>query len=134
MLHHVTRAQRLTRSKLIKQDNWAKWKASEYTQLDQYDAQGMFGEPCYVTSDDAVFNLVWTYAIKEVEKQMKAWCTCDRLPHSGQVRILDYTYANCVDQTSTKKNLRGVSSKNLIIFCTNVSNTFAKAPPPKQGF
>ncbi len=72
MLRYVARAQRLTHGKLIKQDYWAEWKASEYMQLDQYDTQGMFGEPHYVTSDNAVFKLVWTYAIKEADKQNKA--------------------------------------------------------------
>jgi hypothetical protein len=68
VLHYVTHAQHLTCSKLIKHDNWAEWKASEYMQLDQYDTQGIFGEPCYVTSDNAVFNLVLVHAIKEVDK------------------------------------------------------------------
>jgi hypothetical protein len=70
--HYVTGAQRLNHDKLIKQDYWAEWKASEYMQLDQYTAQVMFGELQYVTSDNAVFNLVWTYAIKEVDKLKKA--------------------------------------------------------------
>jgi hypothetical protein len=71
-LHYVTRDQHLTRGKLIKQDHWAELKASEYMQLDQYNAQGMFGELRYFTSNEAVFNLVWMYAIKEVDKQQKA--------------------------------------------------------------
>ncbi len=49
--------------------DWADWNASEYTQLNQYNAQGMFGIPCHVSSDDAVFNLVWTYVIEEVDKR-----------------------------------------------------------------
>ncbi len=72
MLQYITKAQRLTRGKLINQDDWSDWKDSEFTQLDQYEAQGMFGTPQIVTSDDAVFNLVWTYTIKEVDKQKKA--------------------------------------------------------------
>ena len=32
----------------------------------------MFGSPQHVTSDDAVFNLVWTYNIKEIDNHKKA--------------------------------------------------------------
>ncbi len=42
---YITRVMRLTRGKLLKQDDWQDWQASEFLQLDQYDAQGMFGEP-----------------------------------------------------------------------------------------
>jgi hypothetical protein len=44
-LHYVTYAQHLNHGKLIKQDNWAEWKASEHTQLEQYNTKGMFGAP-----------------------------------------------------------------------------------------
>ena len=53
-------------------------------------------------SKDSVFNLVWTYAVKELDKRKKARCTCDGSTRAGQVRVLDYTYANCVDQTSSR--------------------------------
>jgi len=61
----------------------------------------MFGKPVRVDSNEAVFNLVWTYVIKELNKWKKARCTCDGSPRSGQVRVLDHTYANCIDQTSS---------------------------------
>jgi hypothetical protein len=32
-------------------------------QLDQYDAQGMFGDPTVVDSDAAMFCMVWTYML-----------------------------------------------------------------------
>jgi hypothetical protein len=86
------------------------------------------------TSDNVVFNLVCAYMIKDVNKCKKARCTCNGLPCSGQVWILDYTYANCVDQTSTRIFYEVLAAENLIIFGADVSNTFAEAPPPKQGF
>jgi len=58
---------RLTRGKLIQQDDWTNWQHSEYLQLDQYDAQVMFGTPVSMSKDDAFFHLVWTYAIKAVD-------------------------------------------------------------------
>ena len=46
----------LTRGKLLKEDDWDVWQKLEYTQLDQYDARGMFGEPVPVTDKGVVFN------------------------------------------------------------------------------
>jgi hypothetical protein len=63
---------KLTRGKLTKQLDWDEWLAPEYLQLDQYDAQGMFGDPTEVDSDAAVFCTVWTYAIKAVDGWYKA--------------------------------------------------------------
>ncbi len=77
VLHYITKAQCLTRGKLIKQDDWSNRNSSEFTQLDQYKAQGMFGTLQIVTSDNAVFNLVWTYMIKDVNKCKKVQCTCN---------------------------------------------------------
>jgi hypothetical protein len=94
----------------------------------------MFGAPQLVTSAGAVFNLVWTYMIKDVNKRKKVQCTCDGLPCSGQVRILNYTYAICVDQTSAQIFYVVLAAENLIIFGADVSNAFTEAPPPKQGF
>ena len=55
---YVTRVMKLTRGKLLRQDDWTDWQTSEYLQLDQYDAQGMFGDPVAVNKDNAVFFLV----------------------------------------------------------------------------
>ena len=66
VLNYVTRVMGLICGKLLQQDDWSDWQESEYLQLDQYDAQGMFGDPVATTTDDAVFHLVWTYAIKAV--------------------------------------------------------------------
>ncbi len=72
VLNTVTRVMKLTRGKLIKQPDWDAWLASEYLQLDQYDAQGMFGTPVAVDSDALVFCTVWTYAIKTLDCHYKA--------------------------------------------------------------
>ncbi len=37
--------------------------------LDQYKAQGLLGKPVKVDSSEAVFNLVWTYVVKELDKR-----------------------------------------------------------------
>lgn len=94
----------------------------------------MFGDPVRVESTEAVFNLVWTYVIKELDKRKKARCTCDGSTRAGQVRILDHTYANCVDHTSSRLFYAAAAAKNLVIFGADVLNAFGEAPPPKQGF
>jgi hypothetical protein len=134
VLNNVTRVMRLTRGKLIQQDDWSDWQDSEYLQLNQYDAQGMFGDPVATTKDDAVFHLVWTYAIKAVDGRKKARCVCDGSMRSVMVRILDETYANCVDQTSSRLFYAVSAAENLLVFGADVSNAFAEAPPPRQGF
>jgi hypothetical protein len=83
VLNVVTRVMRLTREKLLKQHDWEEWQASEFLQLDQYDAQGMFGLPVMVDSNAAVFHSVWTYAIKAVDGRKKARWTCDGSPRLG---------------------------------------------------
>jgi hypothetical protein len=88
---------KLTPGKLLRQDDWNAWQDSDFLQHDQYDAQDMFGSPVGVELNDAVFNLVWSYGIKAVDGCKKACCTCDGSTQSGQVRVLDEMYANCVD-------------------------------------
>ena len=97
--NYITRVMKLTRGKLLRQEDWSDWQTSEYLQLDQYDPQAMFGSPVAVESNEAVFNFVWSYGIKAVDARKKTRCTRDGSPRSGKVRILDETYANCVDQT-----------------------------------
>jgi hypothetical protein len=94
----------------------------------------MFGSPQHVTSDNAVFNVVWMYNIKEVDNCKKTWCTCKGSTCSGQVQVLDFTYANCVNQTSACILYAVFAAENFIIHGTDVSNAFAKAPSPKQSF
>jgi hypothetical protein len=134
VLNVVTRVMRLTRGKLMKQPDWDEWQSSELLQLNQYDEQGMFGQPVPVADKMAVFHSMWTYAIKALDSRKKARWACDGLPRSGQAKILDETYANCVDQTSSHLFYAVSAAENLLIYGADVSNAFAEAPPPKQGF
>ncbi len=94
----------------------------------------MFGNRRAVTSDKAIFNLVWTYNIKALDGRKKACCTCDGSPHSGMVWILDKTYANFVEQSSSCLFYAISAAENLLIFGADVSNAFAEATLPLQGF
>ncbi len=97
----MTRVMQLTQGRLLKQVDWTDWQDSEYLQLDQYDKQTMFGNLIAMDKDDAVFHLVWTYNINALNGCKKAQCICDGSSRSGSVQVLDKTYANCVNQTSS---------------------------------
>jgi hypothetical protein len=73
----VTKVMKLTWGKLMKQDNWTKWNKSEHLQLNQYNKQFMFGDPVAATDESAIFHLVWTYVVKELDSRKKARCVCD---------------------------------------------------------
>jgi hypothetical protein len=45
VLNYTTCIMKLTRGKLLKRDDWSDWQNSEFLQLDQYNAQAMFGDP-----------------------------------------------------------------------------------------
>ena len=53
---------------------------------------------------------------------------------SIRVWFLAKTYANCVDQTSSHLFYAISAAENMLIFGADMSNAFAEAPPPKQGF
>jgi hypothetical protein len=124
----------LTRGKLLKQPDWNNWQMSEFLQQDQYDEQGMFETPVSMNNKMTVFHFVWTYAIKALDSCKKARWACDGSLGSGQAKILDETYANCVDQTSSRLFYAISVVENLLIFGADVSNAIAEALPPKQGF
>jgi hypothetical protein len=130
----TTKVMKLTRGKLLQQEDWNDWQESEYLQLNQYEDQGMFDHPMAVLEEDAVFHLIWTYNIKVVDSPKKTRCVCDGSTRSGHVCILAKMYANCVDQTSARLFYAVATAKNLLVYGADLSNAFAKAPPPKQGF
>jgi hypothetical protein len=130
----TTRVMKLTRGKLLQQTDWPDWQESEYLQLDQYEAQGMFGTPTPPNKGDAIFHLVWTYTVKAVDGRKKACCICDGSSCSGKVMVLTETYANCIKQMSARLFYAIAAAENLLIFGADVSNAFAKAPAPKQPF
>ncbi len=44
------------------------------------------------------------------------------------------TYANCVEQTSSRLFYAVATAENLLLFGADVSNAFTEVPPPKQPF
>jgi hypothetical protein len=132
--NYTTRIMRLTRGWLLQQNNWSDWQHSKYQQINQYDNQGCFGEPTSIEKDDAVFFLVWMYTIKALNHRKKARYICDGSSRSGSVKLHDEVYANCIDQTSSRLFYAVATAKYLLVYGSDVWNSFAEAPPPKQGF
>jgi hypothetical protein len=106
---------KLTHGNFIQKEDWNDWLESKYLQLNQYNEQGMFGNPVAASEGDAIFHLVWTYNIKAVDGRKKARCVCDGSTRSGQVLVLAKTYANCVDQTSTRLFYAVAAAENILI-------------------
>jgi hypothetical protein len=52
----------------------------------------------------------------------------------GHVKVLDKTYANCVNQTNACLFYAVAAGKIMLIYSADASNAFAEATPPKQGF
>ena len=134
VLNLLTACHKLTRRQLLQQDDWEDWRKAEHIQLDCYETQYMFGTPCPPTKRSAIFNLIWSYAIKVEDNRRKARCTCDGSTRGGAVRVFDHTYANSIDQTSSRIFYALAAAEGLLCFGSDVSNAFGEAPPPKQGF
>jgi hypothetical protein len=125
---------KLTQGKLLKTDKWDQWQQSEWLQLDQYYDQGIFGTPTFVKDKGKVFNVVRIYMIKDMDQCKKARMDCNGSTRGGKARISDYTHANCIDHTASCLFYGIAAADNLLVYSANVGNTFAEAPPPKQGF
>ena len=94
------RGMRLTQKKLMAQDDWSDWAASEKKQPDQYKTQQMFGAPCPLPKNANVLPFLWTYLIKD-DGTKKARCVCNGAPSRGTV-TLGHTYAGSLDQTGAR--------------------------------
>ena len=53
---------------------WTEWLAAEQTQLDQFNALGMFGEPCIPPANAMVLRPQWTSRVKTNGKRRRRLC------------------------------------------------------------
>jgi len=122
--------EKLTRRILMQRDDWDDWRKSEAKQLQQYEQQGMFGEPQPRPTKANILSLLWTYLIK-ADGTKKARCCCNGNPGRKGSITLAHTYAACVEQPAQRVYWGLVSIKNFIAIGADASNAFAEAPPPK---
>jgi hypothetical protein len=131
---------KLTRRRLLDTPEWPKFKASEWTQLNKYHKQGMFGEPCPrpLDNDVVVLPWVWSYLYKidpiTIEDVAKSRGTCNGGPRHGKVITIAETYAACVEQPAHRLMWALIAALNFIGLGIDVGNAFAEAPPPKEPF
>jgi hypothetical protein len=74
----------------------------------------MFGTPQAAINNAGVFHTVWTYVIKALDGHKKAWFACDGSPCLGQAHILDETYANYINKTSSCMFYGIVTAENFL--------------------
>ena len=131
----IPSAHRLTRKSLQTQSDWTEWLASECEQLNQYDKQGMFGQPCIPPPGAAIFHWVWIYKIKEEDNhRKKARAVCDGSTRGGHAQISGQTYAPTPDMTDLRLFFALAALENKLVFGADVSNAFAEAHAPAQVY
>lgn len=121
---------RLTRKYLQAQSDWMNWKLSEFSQLNQYQAQNMFGDPVPSPLNCNVFPLIWTYMIK-INGTKKSRCVCNGSPYMKGSVTLDYTYAAALEQSGARIFWSLSAISNSVGIGADATNAFAEAPPPK---
>jgi hypothetical protein len=96
---------KLTQRKAPHLEDWPKFEKSEWSQLDKYAAQGMFGKPCPQPAKNLnaiILPWVWTYLYKidpiTLEDTEKSRGTCNRGARHGKVVTLAETHAACMEQ------------------------------------
>ena len=124
------KASKLTRRKLKMRDDWNDWLESERKQLDQYEAQDTFGEPCKLPVGANVLDLLWAYVVKD-DGRKKARCVCNGKPSNKNTAIFGYTYAKALDQVGSRVFWAAAAAKNMIVRGADASNAFAEADAPK---
>ena len=122
----------LTRTKLIKQNDWKDWELAEKNQLDLYQTQNMFSSPTKLPTQHGinVLAMIWVYLIKTCGRK-KARCVANGNPHQKGSVTLANTYAACLEQAGARIFWATCAAKNKIVYGADMSNAFAEAPAPK---
>ncbi|GFH45233.1 hypothetical protein CTEN210_01707 [Chaetoceros tenuissimus] len=123
---------KLTRRKLqhLPPEEWEIWRQSEFKQMDQYQKQNMYGEPCPLPKGANCLKTLWTYLVKD-DGTKKARQVVDGSPGRKGTVTIGHTYASSLDQNGSRIFWATAAMKNLKVYGADVSNAFAEAPPPK---
>jgi hypothetical protein len=118
--------------------SWPNFRSSDWTQLNKYNKETMFGQPkpCPPDPNTIILPWVWTYLykidptmLKDVEKSPG---TCNGGTRYGKVVTLAETYAVCVEQSAHRLTWSLIAALNYVGLGCDVSNAFAEAPPPPK--
>ena len=121
---------KLTRTKLMKMDDWSLWEALEWKQLDAYSDQKTFDPPETTTKRFILLSLISTYLVKD-DGQRKARCVCNGSKNMRGSVTMAETYASALEQTGARIFWSACALQNYIIIGADAANAFAEAPPPK---
>ena len=118
----------LTRTKLLQQDDWKDWEASEFLQLDQYKRQKMFGEPGPISSNSVnILPMIWVYLVK-TDGRKKARCVANGAAHlKGSITIAN-TYAACLEQAACRLFWSVVAMKNKKVYMVPMLQMLSPKP------
>ena len=122
----------LTRPQLMKQPDWEEWEQSEFTQLEQYKRQKMFGNPGPLPDTNITYSvlpMIWVYVIK-TDGRKKARCVANGASHFKGTITLANTYAACLDQSACRLFWAIAAIKCKKVYGLDAVNAFAEAPPP----
>lgn len=111
-------------------DTWPLWEKSERLQLDQYESQDTFGQPCPLPMGANCLDLLWLYSIKD-DGTLKSCCVCNGKPSNRNTAIFGYTFAKSLDQVGARIFWAIAAAKDLIVRGADASNAFAEANAPK---
>jgi hypothetical protein len=133
-VNHINiNAPRLRRNNLLSSPTWPAWQDAEFLQLDNYHAQGMFGDPIIPPSASAIFHWVWIYSIKTQENnRKKARAVCDVSTRGGAAHGTGHTYAATPDMIDFLLQLAISALRGYTVYHSDVSNAFAEAGRPEQ--
>ena len=89
----------LTRTELIKQDDWNELESAEKDQLDLYETQQMFSPATKLPNEHGinVLAMVWIYLVKTTGRK-KARCVANGNPQQKGSVTLANTYTACFEQ------------------------------------
>lgn len=126
----LKKQRKLTRTKLLKMDDWPLWKASEWKQLEAYEDQNTFDPPESLPNGSNLLSLIWTYMVKDDGRQ-KTQCICNGSKNMRGSVTMAKTYASALKQTGARLFWSACALHNYLIIGADTANAFAEAPPPK---
>jgi hypothetical protein len=135
----LQKAKRLTRRRLMQQDDWPEWCKAEFKMLDQYAAVNMYGTPIQraeLSPDTTILKSLWCYVLK-ADGRRKARNVCNGQPsrcrskaNKKKITIAD-TYAASLSQVELRLYWALTARRNWIAYGADATNAFAYSPPPK---
>ena len=126
----LKKQRKLTRTKLLKMDDWPLWKASEWKQLEAYEDQNTFDPPESLPNGSNLLSLIWTYMVKDDGRQ-KTQCICNGSKNMRGSVTMAKTYASALKQTGARLFWSACALRNYLIIGADTANAFAESPPPK---